>query len=110
MQASRDVPPDYMNYVVATTDGRVLSGLLAGETATTIALRLPDGVAQSVAREDVERLQSTGKSLMPEGFEARLDSGQLADLLAFLAQPAGQLVREAPAAAAGDPASQQKGR
>ena len=110
LDPSRDVPPDYMNYVVATTDGRVLSGLLAGETATTIALRLPDGVAQSVAREDVERLQSTGKSLMPEGFEARLDSGQLADLLAFLAQPAGHLVREAPAAAADDPASQQEGR
>ncbi len=110
LDPSRDVPPDYMNYVVATTDGRVLSGLLAGETATTIALRLPDGVAQSVAREDVERLQATGKSLMPEGFEARLDSRQLADLLAFLAQPAGNLVREAPAAAANEPAPQQPGR
>ena len=108
LDPSRDVPPDYMNYVVATTDGRVLSGLLAGETATTIALRLPDGVAQSVAREDIERLQSTGKSLMPEGFEARLDSGQLADLLAFLAQPAGHLVREAPAVR--EPALQQQGR
>lgn len=110
LDPSRDVPPDYMNYVVATTDGRVLSGLLAGETATTIALRLPDGVAQSVAREDVERLQATGKSLMPEGFEARLDSRQLADLLAFLAQPAGQLVREAPVQAESEPAPQQPGR
>ena len=99
-----------MNYVVVTTDGRVLSGLLAGETATTIALRLPDGISQSVAREEVERLQSTGKSLMPEGFEARLDSGQLADLLAFLAQPAGNLVRESPSAVASDPATQQPGR
>jgi putative heme-binding domain-containing protein len=110
LDPSRDVPPDYMNYVVATTGGRVLSGLLAGETATTIGLRLPDGVAQSVAREDVERFQATGKSLMPEGFEARLDSRQLADLLAFLAQPAGQLVREAPAPAASEPAPQQQGR
>jgi putative heme-binding domain-containing protein len=110
LDPSRDVPPEYMNYIVATTDGRVLSGLLAGETATTIALRMADGIAQSVPREDVERLQSTGKSLMPEGFEARLDSRQLADLLAFLAQPAGQLVRESSAAASSNAATQQQGR
>ncbi len=40
-----------------------------------------------VLREQIEELRSTGKSLMPDGMEENLSEQDVADLLAFLAQP-----------------------
>src|SRR5262249_47646732 len=39
-----------------------------------------------VQRDDIEELQATAKSLMPDGFEKQLKPEQLVDLLEFLTQ------------------------
>ena len=58
-----------------------------GETAETVTLRGPDGKEFVVRREAIEDMRSSGKSLMPEGFEQDLDAQGLADLLAYLIHP-----------------------
>src|SRR5262245_15227696 len=70
--------------MVATTDGRVISGLLAAETRTTVELLDAEGKRHVVLREDIDEMTASKKSLMPEGFEKQITAAQLNDLLAFL--------------------------
>jgi len=78
------IDANYFSYLVALNDGRVLSGLLSSETATSVTLRRADGQTDTVLRQDIETIISSGKSLMPEGVEKNLTPQDVADLLAFL--------------------------
>ena len=73
----------YTNYVMTTKDGRVLDGLLVGETAGTVTLRgeLED---VTVLRGNVEELCASTVSLMPDGLEDALTKQELADVIAYL--------------------------
>lgn len=87
LDPNREVSGDYMAVVVAMKNGRSATGILAGETAAHVAIVRADGVSESIPRTELESLRSTGKSLMPEGFERNLSQGDVADLLAFLQRP-----------------------
>jgi hypothetical protein len=69
---------------VATTDGRVINGLLAAETRTTVELLDAEAKRHVVLREDIDEMKASKKSVMPEGFEKQITTAQLNDLLAFL--------------------------
>ncbi len=86
LDPSRSVEGNFLQYMVSTTDGRVLSGLLASETKASIDLVDAEGKKQTILREEIEALAASKKSLMPEGFEKSIPSEGLADLLQFLAQ------------------------
>ena len=84
LDPNQAVDSRYLQYVVATKDGRLHNGILAGEAASSITLRGQDGKEVTVLRSELEEMQSTGKSLMPEGLEKDLNKQQLADLIAYL--------------------------
>jgi putative heme-binding domain-containing protein len=84
LDPNRQVAPSYLDYAVETKDGRMLNGILAAESAVAITLRGPNGVETVLPRPEVSRLESLGRSLMPDGLEAGLKPGQLADLLEYI--------------------------
>ncbi|HKS36527.1 MAG TPA: HEAT repeat domain-containing protein, partial [Verrucomicrobiae bacterium] len=84
LDPNREVAPSFLNFTVETKSGDVLSGVIASETAGSVTLRGPNGVETVVLRSRIERLQSTGQSLMPEGLEAGLAPQDMADLLEYL--------------------------
>ncbi len=84
LDPSRSVEGNFVQYTVATTDGRVIGGLLAAETRTTVELLDAEAKRHVVLREDIDEMQASKKSLMPEGFEKQITPAQLNDLLAFL--------------------------
>lgn len=84
LDPNREVSPNFSQYVVELQDGRVLVGMLTGESASSITLKGADAVEQSIARPQIKSLKGTGLSLMPEGLEAALTVEQLADLMAYL--------------------------
>ena len=84
LDPNREVNGLFVEYVVETKDGRSLSGLLSGETAASVTLLKPGGLTETVARADIEKLRSTGLSLMPEGLEKQLDPQAMADLVAYV--------------------------
>ncbi len=84
LDPNREVSPNYIEYVVALADGRVTTGVIADETATSITLRRPEGAQETILRREIDELSSTGHSLMPEGLEQRINLQEMADLLAFL--------------------------
>lgn len=81
---SSAVDATYLNYVLLTTDGRQFAGRLAAETASSITLLASGGVTHTVLREEIEALQSSRQSLMPEGLEQDLEPADLADLIDFV--------------------------
>ena len=87
LDPSQQVSPDFINYMAVTKDGRVLSGMIAGETTESVTLRREQGQQDTILRSDIEELRATGKSLMPDGLERKITPDQLADLLAFLRIP-----------------------
>ncbi|MCE9533502.1 MAG: c-type cytochrome, partial [Planctomycetes bacterium] len=84
LDPNREVNPQYLNYLLLTTDGRSLSGVLSAETATSVTLRKQENASETVLRVDIESLKSTGQSLMPVGMEKQIDKGAMADLLEYL--------------------------
>ena len=84
LDPNREVKPKFLSYVVATTDGRVLAGMISAETANSITLMRVDGTTNAVLRIDIEEMSSTGLSFMPEGLEKTVSVQDMADLLSYL--------------------------
>ncbi len=81
---NREVALNYVNYNVATVDGRTISGIIVAESARALTLKRAEGVTDVVPRAQIEEVTSTGLSLMPEGLEKGLTPQDLADLIAFV--------------------------
>jgi putative heme-binding domain-containing protein len=81
---SRNVEGNFRVYRVEMSDGRSLSGLLLSETRTTIELVDSEAKRHVLQRADIDELQVSNKSLMPEGFEKTLTPDDFANLLEFL--------------------------
>ena len=79
-----EIAPAFTAYLAEAKDGRVLTGILVGDTPTSVTLRGPLGVEASLLRSELAKLESLPGSLMPAGLEAGLSKQQLADLLAYL--------------------------
>jgi putative membrane-bound dehydrogenase-like protein len=84
LDPSREVDARYLNYVVTTKNGRTLSGMIGTEAATSLTLRRAEKAEETVLRSDIEEIQGTAKSVMPEGLEAQLSKQDVADLIAYL--------------------------
>ncbi|HEX3654261.1 MAG TPA: PVC-type heme-binding CxxCH protein [Pirellulales bacterium] len=84
LDPSREVNPQYVNYLAVTDDGRSLTGMIAAETATSITLRRAEGASDTLLRINIEEMRSTGLSLMPEGLEKQIDPQGLADVIAYI--------------------------
>ncbi|MBL9213478.1 MAG: c-type cytochrome [Opitutaceae bacterium] len=75
---------EYLNYTVKTTDGRVLNGFVAAESAGSITLGAADGARTEIPRDRIAAMEDSGVSLMPEGLLNALTPQQLRDLFAWL--------------------------
>ena len=84
LDPNRATEAKYTAYSVLMQDGRVLSGMIVEETATSLTLAKADGNRDVLLRIDIEELSGTGKSFMPEGLERDLTPEQRADVIAFV--------------------------
>jgi putative heme-binding domain-containing protein len=84
LDPNRNVPPNYENYMCIDNEGRVTTGILTAQTANSITLLRQQNESATILRATIEELTSTGKSLMPEGFERNITPAEMADLLDFL--------------------------
>lgn len=84
LQPNQAIDGNYVAYIVQTEDGRTFTGILSGETTTSITLKLPEGKTLTLPREEIALIRSTGVSLMPEGLEQDITLEQMADLISFI--------------------------
>ncbi|WP_428306609.1 PVC-type heme-binding CxxCH protein [Lacipirellula sp.] len=84
LDPNREVDPKFIQYNIVTVDGLAHSGVVSAETANTVTLTGAEKATQTVPRADIDVMESTGLSLMPEGFEREIDVQGMADLIAYL--------------------------
>lgn len=84
VQPSKDIAPEFEAVIVATNDGRVITGLRVNETNFSIQLREENGRFHSFLKRDLEEVKVSPKSLMPENLPEVLTVKDLHDLFAFL--------------------------
>ena len=80
---------------VATTDGRLVSGIIREQTPTSLVIQTANERV-ILPREDVEAIKSSTSSMMPEGLLEPLSTREVRDLFAYLASS-----KQVPAAADG---------
>ncbi len=79
-----EITPGFAAYIITTKEGRVLTGLISAETATSITLKQALGKEETILRQDIEELSSSNLSLMPQGVEKTVNKQEFADLLSYL--------------------------
>jgi putative heme-binding domain-containing protein len=84
LDPSREADPRYLNYQVVTRAGRTFSGMIAAETGSSLTLRRAEKAEDTVLRDQIEVIEATRKSVMPDGLEMQLGKQDLADLIAYL--------------------------
>jgi putative membrane-bound dehydrogenase-like protein len=84
LDPSREVDPRYLNYQIITKSGRVFTGMIASETASSLTLRRAEKAEDTILRQQIDEIQATGKSVMPDGLEMQMSKQDLADVIGYL--------------------------
>ncbi len=84
LDPNRDVQPQYLNYVIITDDGLSITGMIGSETATSVTLTRAEGESDTVLRANIDEMENSGMSIMPEGLEKQINANEMADLIEYL--------------------------
>ncbi|MCP4815011.1 MAG: dehydrogenase, partial [Planctomycetaceae bacterium] len=80
------VAAGYRVSVIATSDGRVLTGIVRDESAQVLSIQTAKERVR-LQKNDVEQVKVSSVSLMPDNLLKDLSDQQIRDLLAYLASP-----------------------
>ncbi|MGI9456320.1 MAG: PVC-type heme-binding CxxCH protein [Aeoliella sp.] len=86
LDPNREVLASYTQYVIVLNTGRIVSGLIAGESPSSIRLKRAENVMETILRQNIDEIVGSGKSLMPEGLEQQINKQQMSDLMAYLTE------------------------
>ncbi len=64
----------YQSSIVETSDGRLLTGLVAENNEQRVVLKIPGGKTEVIPRSDIENITQSKLSLMPEELEKATDA------------------------------------
>jgi putative membrane-bound dehydrogenase-like protein len=81
---SSTIAQGYENYIVTTKDGRSVSGVITRRTSDTVVLRDSSGAELRLRKDQVDAMNRSAISLMPEGLDKAMTRDEFRDLLAFL--------------------------
>jgi putative membrane-bound dehydrogenase-like protein len=84
LDPNQSVETPFVNYTIATSDGRELSGIIASESGSSVTLRSAGGAEHVLLRKEIKEMSSSGLSLMPEGIEQGITPLQMNDLVHYL--------------------------
>jgi putative membrane-bound dehydrogenase-like protein len=84
LEPNRTVVPGFATVRVELKDGRVLTGVKAAETETTLTLADNEAKKHELKKADILEQRPVGISTMPEGAEKRLTEQEFIDLVAYL--------------------------
>jgi putative heme-binding domain-containing protein len=84
LDPSAAVSRDYTLTNVATTDGRLISGIIREQTDQSLVIQTANERIV-LPREDVEAIKPSTTSMMPEGQLENLSPQEIRDLFAYLA-------------------------
>jgi putative membrane-bound dehydrogenase-like protein len=84
LDPSSTLTAGFRTYTIITRNGKVYTGVLAAETATSITLRREQGMEDTILRGEIDQMAAAPKSLMPDGLEKEVGPQDLANLIGYL--------------------------
>lgn len=89
MDPNNQITVGYNQYTVITEDGKIFTGILAAETATSVTLRKEQAADEVILRKDIDVMSTASNSMMPEDLEKEVSPKDVADLIAYLREAFG---------------------
>lgn len=87
---SAAIREEYTNYQLLTVDGQLLTGILIDRNAQGVTLRTAEGQILKFPTGDIESVQASAVSLMPEDQLQGMTEQQIRDLMTYLTSESGQ--------------------
>jgi putative membrane-bound dehydrogenase-like protein len=87
LDPSATVGRDYRLTTIATTDGRLLSGIIREQNDQTLTIQTVND-RLTLDRSEIEEMKPSPQSMMPEGLFEKLTPDEVRDLVAYLAAKA----------------------
>ncbi|QDT79692.1 Cytochrome c [Gimesia maris] len=84
LDPSREAQANFNTYTIVTAQGKLITGMIAAETATSYTIRRAEGKQDIILRNNIDTLLSNGVSLMPNGLEKEINHQQMADVIAYI--------------------------
>ena len=81
---SLEIREGFGAYIVKTKGGQILSGLMDAQDANGIVIKDMAGNKTAIKQADIEKLEASPISLMPEGMTAGISDADLKDFFAYL--------------------------
>lgn len=81
---SLEIREGFGNYVARLKNGQILTGIMDAQDASGIVLKDIAGNRQPVKQADLDKLEASPVSLMPEGLTAGMSDQDLKDFFAYL--------------------------
>ena len=96
LDPGRKIASGFESYVIRTVDGRIVSGVLVADSATSVSLKRDKGEVDTVLRKNIEEMKASEQSLMPANFHEVVTPKETADLLAWIRQVLSPMSEKAP--------------
>jgi putative heme-binding domain-containing protein len=84
LDPSRQIVEGYRPAVVATTEGRVLTGVIKEESESELTLMDVEGRRQVVRKSEIDERKTVDASIMPVGLSSGMSRQDFANLIAYL--------------------------
>jgi putative heme-binding domain-containing protein len=84
LSPSAEIREGFGAYICKVKDGQIFTGLIDKQDAGGVVIRDVAGQKHTIKQPDIESLEASPVSLMPEGLLTGLSDGELGDLFAWL--------------------------
>ncbi len=92
---SYSINPDYLGFIVATTDSRTITGAVRSD-GDSIIIGEANGQTVRIARSDIDGMKPMSQSVMPTGLLDKLNDQEKRDLFTYLLTPAPSMPLDSP--------------
>ncbi|HMP15873.1 MAG TPA: c-type cytochrome, partial [Gemmatales bacterium] len=84
---NRVVGTPYFTRTVVLKNGKLITGMLVEEDATTLRLKRENAIVEVIVKDEIEEQATSTKSLMPEGLSNNMTVDELRNLIEYLQAP-----------------------
>ena len=84
LDPSAGISHNFENYLVLTDDGQSVSGLKVSETAKEVVIRTAEAIDRKIAKDEIESMKKSDKSIMPENLHHTVDQQGLIDIVQYM--------------------------
>jgi putative membrane-bound dehydrogenase-like protein len=84
LDPNRAIDSNYFSYTIVDKDGKLFTGIISAESATSVTMRQAENKTLNILRSNIDQISSNGISLMPVGVERNVSEQDMADLISFI--------------------------